>query len=39
MEDRREIGAYLAFLALGIYAVSTLWVDLALYREWRERRL
>jgi hypothetical protein len=36
--DRREIGAYLAFLALGIYAVSTLWVDLALYREWRERR-
>ena len=36
--DRREIGAYLAFLGLGIYAISTIWVDVALYRKWRERR-
>ena len=36
--DRREIGAYLAFLALGIYAIATVQVNLSLYRKWRERR-
>ncbi len=36
--DRREIGAYLAFLGLGIYAIATIWVDLAVYRKWREQR-
>lgn len=38
LADGRAIGAYLAFLALGIYAAATAWVDVAMYREWRERR-
>ena len=38
LADRRALGAYLAFLALGIYAISTARVDLALYREWKARR-
>lgn len=36
--ERRAMGAYLAFLALGIYAVATIWADVALYREWKARR-
>lgn len=36
--DRRAAGAYLAFLALGIYAIATLWADIETYREWKERR-
>ena len=36
--DRRAIGAYLAFLALGVYAVATVWTDAAVYREWKARR-
>jgi len=35
--DRRAIGAYIAFLALGIYAIGALWVDAAVYREWKKR--
>ncbi len=35
--DRRAIGAYLAFLALAIYAIGTVRVDVMAYREWRER--
>jgi hypothetical protein len=35
--DRRAIGAYLAFLAIGIYAVGSLWADVVVYREWKER--
>jgi hypothetical protein len=38
LADRRAVGAYLALLALGIYAVFTVQADLTLYREWRGRR-
>ena len=33
---RREWGAYLAFLALGVYGIGFLWEDLILYRGWRQ---
>ena len=36
--DRRAVGAYLAFLALGIYAIATVWADVTLYRERKARR-
>jgi hypothetical protein len=38
LADRRAVGAYLAFLALSIYAIATVWTDVAVYREWKERR-
>ncbi len=36
--DRREIGAYLAFCAIGIYAIGAIWSDVALYRNWKYER-
>jgi hypothetical protein len=36
--DRRSFGAYVAFVALGTYALGALWADVALYRERRQRR-
>jgi hypothetical protein len=36
--DHRASGAYLAFLALGIYAIATLWADVVVWREWKARR-
>jgi len=38
LAESRAIGAYLAFLALGIYAIATIWADVTLYREWKARR-
>jgi hypothetical protein len=32
----RAFGAYMAFLAVSIYGLGTAWVDIALYREWRQ---
>jgi hypothetical protein len=36
--DRRAIGAYLAFLALGLYGVGAIWSDVSLYRSWKTGR-
>lgn len=36
--DRRAVGAYLAFLALGVYAMAAIWADVAAYRNWRRQR-
>ena len=36
--DRRELGAYLAFSALGLYAIGTIWADLQIYRKWKNER-
>jgi hypothetical protein len=38
LAERRATGAYLAFLALGIYSIATLWADIEVYREWKKRR-
>jgi hypothetical protein len=36
---RREIGAYVAFTALGIYAIGTIWnYGLLLYQKWNHDR-
>ncbi len=38
--DRREAGAYLAYLALALYAAGALWGDVSAFRQWlRARRL
>ena len=34
----RAIGAYVAFTALGIYAVGALWSDVNAFQEWRSAR-
>jgi len=34
----RAFGAYLAFLSLSVYAIATVWTDIALYLEWRQRK-
>lgn len=39
LADQRALGAYLAFLALAIYAVSTVWADVEVYRSWKQRRI
>ncbi len=36
--DDRAIGAYLAFLALGLYALGAIWSDVLLYRSWKTGR-
>lgn len=36
--DRREIGAYVAFIGLGLYAIGTIWSDILKYRSWRDER-
>jgi hypothetical protein len=33
--DRREIGAYVAFLAIALYATGALWSDISLYLKWK----
>jgi hypothetical protein len=38
LADHRALGAYLAFLALGIYAIATIWDDVATFREWKQQR-
>ena len=36
--ERRESGAYLAFCALGIYGLASLWEDAVAWRSWRRER-
>ena len=36
--DRMEAGAYLAFFALGIYALGAVWEDVVAFRQWRQER-
>jgi hypothetical protein len=38
LADSRATGAYLAFAALGLYAIATVWEDLIVYREWKAPR-
>jgi len=37
LTDRREIGAYLAYAALGIYAIGAIRCDILLYRNWKNQ--
>ena len=37
LTDRREIGAYLAYLALVIYAIGAIRCDVLLYRNWKNK--
>ncbi len=36
--DHRAIGAYLAFTALVLYSIGTLWSDIKLYKNWKNQR-
>lgn len=36
--DRREIGAYLAFFAIALYAVGAIWRDISLYLRWKNEK-
>lgn len=38
LADSRAAGAYLAFAALGLYAIATVWEDLVTYRAWKTTR-
>jgi hypothetical protein len=33
--DRREIGAYVAFLAIALYVIGAVWSDILLYLKWK----
>ncbi|MCP4288315.1 MAG: hypothetical protein GY792_28460 [Gammaproteobacteria bacterium] len=36
--ERRDIGAYVAFIGLGIYAIGVIWSDISIYRNWKNGR-
>ncbi len=36
--DRREIGAYVAFLAIALYATGAVWSDISLYLKWKNEK-
>jgi hypothetical protein len=36
--DRMESGAYLAFVALGLYTLGAAWEDASAFRRWRQAR-
>jgi hypothetical protein len=36
--DHREIGAYVAFLAISLYAIGAVWSDILLYLRWKNEK-
>jgi len=36
---RMAVGAYVAFLALGIYGIGTFWNDIFLYMQWKQKKV